>query len=812
MMGNLVQDLRYGFRMLAKSPGFTVVAVLTLALGIGANSAIFSVVNSVLLAPLPYPGASRLVSVYQKTADGNYNVFSTPNFLAWRDQMRVFEQFAAVRPAAFNLSGGDKPERIIGANVSVGMFPLLGVNPVLGRMFLDQEDQPAGRRVVILSYGFWQRRFGGDPNVLGKPLTLSGASYTVVGVMPRGFTLPQGDHELWAPLQLNPADVNGASRGIHWIWGLARLRPGISPEQAQKEADNVAHRLGQEYPQTDAGQGLLLVPLIDDVVGNVRPVLWILLGAVGLVLLIACANVANLLLARASVRQREIAVRAALGASRPRTVCQLLTESFLLAVLGGTIGLAIAFRSVPALVSLAPAASIPRVEDIAVDGKVLIFTLIMTLMTGLVFGVVPALQASKCDLNETLKQAGRSSDSNLGHRRVRSALVVSEVAVAVMLLVGAGLLLRSFVRLRNVNPGFNVGHILSLQISVPGSKSSVEQLTEFRRQVVERVAALPGVASAALTRDLPLNGVDPSLFFSIEGRPPVAPGKEPVARWRMTTPGYFRTLGVSLLAGRDFTDQDTPTSDGVAIISQAMAKQYWPNEDPVGKVIRPGYPGVTKLCTIVGVVGDVRQWLAIDEPPTAYYPYSQIPASLGPIIFGRVTLVVRAASDPSSLANAIRQEIHSIDGDAPVYQVSSMDQLLASAAASTRFQMVLLGIFAAVGLLLAAVGIYGLISYSVTQRTREIGVRMALGAGPGDVLRMVVRQGVILSLMGVGAGLAAALGLTRLMSSLLYGVTPTDFATFGFVPFGLMAVAALASYIPARRATKVDPMVALRYE
>jgi predicted permease len=811
-MTTVLQDSRYAVRMLLRNPGFTIVAVLTLALGIGANTAIFSVVNSVLLAPLPYPGASRLVSVYQKTADGNYNAFSTPNFLAWRDQVRVFEQFGAIRPAAFNLSGGDQPERIIGANVSVGILPLLGVNPILGRMFLDEEDQPAGRSVVILSYGFWQRRFGGDPNVLGKPLTLNGASYTVVGVMPRGFKLPQGEHELWAPLQLNPADVNGASRGIHWIFGLARLKPGITPEQAQKEADSVAHRLGQEHPQTDAGQGLLLVPLIDDLVGNIRPVLWILLGAVGLVLLIACANVANLLLARASVRQREIAVRTALGASRTRTVCQLLTESFLLAGLGGTVGLVIAFRSVPLLVSLAPAASIPRAGDIAVDGKVLIFTLIMTLVTGLVFGVVPTLQASKCDLNETLKQSGRSSGSNLRHRRVRSALVVCEVAVAVMLLVGAGLLLRSFVRLRNVNPGFNARHILSLQLSVPRSKSSGEQLTDFRRQVVERVAALPGVESAAVTRDVPLSGVDPSLFFSIEGRPPAAPGKEPVARWRMTTPGYFRTMGISLLAGRDFTDQDSPTSGGVAIVSQAMARQYWPNDDPIGKVIRPGYPGVSKLCTIVGVVGDVRQWLAIDEPPTAYYPYSQIPASLGPIIFGRITLVVRATSDPSSLANAIRQQIHLIDADAPVYQVSTMDELLAGAASSTRFQMVLLGIFAAVGLLLAAVGIYGLISYSVTQRTREIGVRMALGAGRCDVLRLVVRQGVILSLMGVGVGLAAALGLTRLMSSLLYGVAPTDLATFGLVPLGLIAVAVLASYVPARRATKVDPIVALRYE
>jgi len=810
-VSTLLQDLKYGARMLAKNPGFTVVAVLTLALGIGANTAIFSVVNGVLLAPLPYPGASRLVSVYQKTADGNYNAFSTPNFLAWRDQTRSFEEFGALRPAAFTLSGGDKPERIIGADASAGIFRVFGVNPILGRTFLAEEDQPGGNHVVILSYGLWQRRFGGDPNILGKRIILTDEIYTVVGVMPRGFQMPQGVHELWTPLQLNPADVNGPARGIHWLFGYARLRSGVTLEQAQAESDRVAKRLGQVYPQTDAREGLLLFTLVDDIVGNIRPVLWILLAAVGLVLLIACVNVANLLLARASVRQREMALRAALGASRARVARQLLTESTLLALLGGILGLLGALRSVPLLVALAPAATIPRAGDIGVDRKVLAFSLIITLLTGLVFGVVPALQGSKCDLSETLKQSGRTSGSSRG-RRVRGTLVVSEVAVAVMLLVGAGLLLRSFVRLRNVNPGFDASHVLALQISVPAAKYSAEQSAAFRREVLQRVQALPGVTSAALTRDLPLNGVDPSLYFSIEGRPPVAPGKEPVARWRMSSPGYFRSMSIPLLAGRDFTEQDTATSAGVAIISEAMARQYWPHEDPIGKQIRPGYPGVAVMCTIVGVVGDVRQWLAIDEPPTAYYPYSQIPVSLGPIIFGRTTLAVRTAGDPSRLANLIRSEIESIDRDAPVYQVNTMNELLVTAAASTRFQMVLLGIFAAVGLLLAAVGIYGLISYSVTQRMREIGIRIALGAGRGEVLRMVVRQGLVLSLIGVGAGVAAALGLTRLMSSLLYGVAPTDVVTFGVVPLGLTAVAMAASYIPARRATKVDPTVALRYE
>ena len=808
----LLKDARYGFRMLARNPAFSFVAVLTLAMGIGANTAIFSVVNALLLAPLPYPGAGRLISVYEKTADGAYNAFSTSYFLAWRDQVRVFEEFAASRPAAFTLSGKDKPERVIGANVSAGMFPLLGVNPTLGRTFLDAEDRPGGNRVVVLSFGFWQRRLGGDPQVLGSSINLDGESYTVIGVMPRGFQLPQRSGELWAPLQLDPAEVNGTGRGIHWLFALARLKPNVSLEQAQTEIDNFAHRVGQQYPHSDAGLGLQLFSLVDDIVGNIRPVLLILLAAVSLVLLIACVNVANLLLARASVRKREIALRAALGASRARLTRQLLTESTLLALLGGGFGLLIAYRSVPLLVSLAPAASIPRAGAIGLDSQVLFFTLLMTLFTGLVFGTVPALQASKFDLNETLKQSGRSSGGSAGPRRMRSALVIAEIALAVMLLLGAGLLLRSFIKLRQVNPGFNSHHLLTAQITVPPAKFSGDQLTAFRREIVARISALPGVNSAAITRDIPLSGVDPSLFFSIEGRPPVDPGKEPVARWRMATPGYFKTMDIPLLRGRDFTEQDSRDSAGVVIISQAMAKLHWPHEDPIGKQIRPGYPNVSMACTIVGVVGDVRQYLAIEEPPTAYYPYAQIPASLGPIIFGRTALAVRTAGNPAQLAEAIRQTIQDIDSDAPIFQVSTMDDLMSNAADSSRFQMVLLGIFAGIGLLLAAVGIYGLMSYSVTQRTREIGIRMALGAERDDVLRMVVRQGLGLSLMGLGAGMVGALALTRVMVTMLYGVGPTDLATFGVVPIGLFAVALAASYIPARRATKVEPVVALREE
>jgi len=582
--------------------------------------------------------------------------------------------------------------------------------------------------------------------------------------------------------------------------------------QAQTEIDNFAHQVGQQYPHSDAGLGLQLFSLVDDIVGNIRPVLLILLAAVALVLLIACVNVANLLLARASVRKREIALRAALGASRVRLARQLLTESTLLAILGGGLGLLIVDRAVPMLVSLAPAASIPRAGAIGLDSQVLFFTILTTMLTGLIFGTVPALQASKIELNETLKQSGRSSGGSAGPSRVRSALVIAEIALAVMLMLGAGLLMRSFISLRQVNPGFDPRHLLTVQISVPSAKFSSDQMAAFRREIVTRISALPGVSSAALTRDMPLSGVDPSLYFSIEGRPAVEPGREPVARWRMATPGYFKTMDIPLLRGRDFNEQDSEGGAGVVIISQAMAKLHWPHEDPIGRQIRPGYPNVSMTCTIVGVVGDVRQYLAIEEPPTAYYPYAQIPISLGPIIFGRTALAVRTAGDPSRLAAVIRQTVQEINSDAPVYQISTMDEQMSSAADSTQFQMVLLGIFAGIGLLLAAVGIYGLMSYSVTQRTREIGIRMALGAERGDVLRMVVGQGVGLSLIGVGAGILGGLALTRVMISMLYGVGPTDLATFGVVPIGLSVVALAASYIPARRATKVEPMMALREE
>ncbi|HEV3279446.1 MAG TPA: ABC transporter permease [Terriglobia bacterium] len=811
-METLIHDLRYAIRTLIMNPGFAGVAVLTLGLGIGANTAIFSVVNAVLLTPLPYRDAGRLVSVYQRTQGGSYNVFSAPNYIAWREHAQAFQSLAVYTSKSYNLAGATEVEHITGQPVTASLFPLFGVNPVLGRTFEAQEDLPGGPKVVVLSYPFWQKHYAGARSVIGSTLKLDGEGYTVLGVMPGGFQIAQSAGEFWVPLQLNPADPRSSARGLHWLFGLGRLKSGMTFSQTEAEANSLAPQLAKEYPQTDAGYGLQLVPLLDDVVGNVRPVLQVLLASVGLVLLIACVNVANLLLARATGRQREMALRAVLGASRARVIRQLLTESVLLALIGGALGLILAFNAVRLLASLTPSGSLPRIESIAVDSRALAFTLIATIVTGLAFGLVPALQASKCSLNEALKESGRGADTSRRRRRLRSALVISEVAVALMLLIGAGLMVVSFKRLQDVNPGFDPRHVLSLRVSLPADKVSGERLDSFRRRLIEGAAALPGVESAALTRNLPLSGTDPSLFFTIPGQPPVAPGQEPIARARFVSPGFFHTLNIPIRKGRDFTGQDGAAAPGVVIISETMARQFWPGQDPIGKQMKPGYPASSLVCTVVGVAGDVRHWLSIEEPPVAYYPYSQIPASYVPLLENYFTLTMRTAGDPESLVAAVRQEIHTLDPDLPVYEVQTMDHLVREAAADNRFQMLLFGVFAGVGLVLAAVGIYGVISYSVTQRTHEIGIRLALGAKRGEVLKLIVSDGMRLALAGAVLGLAGALGLSRFLGGLLYGVKATDPATFAVVFLVLTAVALIACYLPARRATKVDPMVALRYE
>jgi predicted permease len=811
-MGTLGQDLRYGLRQLRRNPGFTLIAVLTLALGIGANTAIFSVVNAVLLTPLPYADAGRLVSVYQRTQGGSYNVFSAPNYIAWRDHAQAFESLAVYTSKSYNLASATEVEHITGQPVTASLFPLLGVNPILGRTFDTPEDLPGGPKVVVLSYPFWRKHYGRARSVIGTALKLDGEGYTILGVMPRGFQIAQSAGEFWVPLQLDPADPRSAARGLHWLFGLGRLKPGMTVGQTESQSNSQAQELGKEYPQTDAAFGLQLVPLLEDVVGTVRPVLQVLLACVGLVLLIACVNVANLLLARATGRQREMALRAVLGASRARVIRQLLTESILLALAGGVLGLLLAFASVRVLASIAPAGSVPRIETIAVDRLALLFTLIATLVTGFAFGLVPALQASRAGLNETLKESGRGADAGRSRRRLRSALVISEVAVALMLLIGAGLMVVSFERLQGVKTGFDPERILSLRVSIPAAKLSHEQLANFRRTLLESTGALPGVQSVALVRNLPLSGTDPSLFFTIPGQPPVAPGQEPIARARFVSPGFFRTLNIPIRKGRDFTEQDIDGAPGAVIVSETMARQFWPNQDPIGKVMKPGYPASALICTVVGVAADVRHWLSIEEPPVAYYPYDQIPASYVPLLESYFTLTLHTAGNPENLAAAVRARIHSLDSSVPVYDVQTMDDLVRQAAAGNRFQMLLFGVFAGVGLLLAAVGIYGVISYSVTHRTHEIGIRMALGARRGEVLRLIVSDGLRLALAGSAIGLAGALGLSRFLNDLLYGVKANDPATFAAVFFVLLAVAVLACYLPARRATKVDPMVALRYE
>ena len=809
-MNTLFQDTRFGIRTLRKNPGFTAVAVLTLALGIGANTAIFSVVNSVLLRPIPIKDPGQIVVINQRMPNHQSNVFTTPAYLEWKDLDGLTNRMAGYIPNSFSLTGTQQAERFRGARVSANFFQVLGVNPILGRNFTEGDDRPGGPNVAILGFDLWQQRFNRDENILGKTLTLDGADYSIIAVMRPNIDLTGVKEQLWVPLRLaGPASAR-AARNVHWLTAFARLDPGVSKAQAQAQLDAIATRIHKQNSDDDAGFGADLYTLREYNTGGIQPALLVLFGCVGFVLLIACANIANLLLARGAARRREIAVRIAIGAGRGRIVRQLFTESMLLAALGGGLALLVAYGGLQVLVHLNTSAVL-GVSEIAMDRTVLFFTLVISILGGTLFGLAPAIQASRLDSNSWLKEGARGSTGKFGAQR--SVLVVAQIGMALTLLVGAGLLLKDLWLLRGVDIGFNATNVLTLRISVPQAKYSATQIPFFYKQVLEKTRALPGVESAALVRDLPMGGTDPSMPVKVEGHPAENLGGEAiVTRLRTVSPEYFRTLGTPLLSGREFLDSDTLDSEAVAIISQSLARQYWPKESPLGKRIIPNFPGA-RWCTIVGVVADVRHW-ALDVPlePTAYYPFTQIPAGFLPLLENSMAIAVRTTVPPASLTGSIRQAVGSVSPDAPIFDVQTLEQLLENSGSPRRFNLSLLGIFAGLALTLAAIGIFGVVAYSVSQRTREIGIRLAYGAEPSDVLRMILLQCSRLIVMGVFAGLIAAAALARVMESLLAGVSSRDPLTFIAVAIVVTLAALAASYIPARRAMKVDPIVALRCE
>jgi putative ABC transport system permease protein len=808
------QDLRYAARMLLKKPGFTSIAVITLALGIGANTAIFSVVNAVLLRPLPFQNPQQLFTLWESTPKLGIeqNSPAAGNYLDWQAQNRVFAQMAIYNPyRKFNLTYEDQPERIEGAAVSASLFAVLGVGAAQGRVFVAEEEQPGRDRVVIISHGLWRRRFAGDPNLVGKTITLDGGNCTVIGVMPEGFQFPGGSGkvrtfttppaELWVPLALDAA--TWSQRIFHYLKVIARLKPEIGIEQAQAEMNAIQQRLKQQYPNTNVGTHVKMVPLKAQVVGAAQPALLILWGAVALVLLIACVNVTNLLLSRATARKKELAIRAALGAGRLRVLRQLLTESLMLAFVGGVIGVILANWGIGALSGIIPE-EFPRREEIAIDRWVLGFTLLVTALTSLIFGLVPALLSTKTDLTASLKEGGRSASEGGRRNRVHSLLVMTETALALILLVGAGLLIQTLLRLERVNPGFNPERVLTMELSMSPVRYPRDQRAFFFRRLIERVHALPEVSSVGASTVIPLAGGNNYLAVGIEGRQP-PPGTRYGAEFRAVTPEYFKALGIPLVRGRTLSDRDGPEAPSVFVVNETMARRFFPNEDPLGKRIRLGYSDVWG--EIVGIVGDVKHFsLDAEVKEEAYSPYYQAPFWLD------MTLVVRTTVDPMSIANAVRNEILGLDKDQPVTRIRTMEAVVAGSVAQPRFRTLLLGVFAVMALSLAAIGIYGVISYAVTQRTREIGIRIALGARRRDVLRLVVGQGMAPAIVGLGIGLIGAFALTRLMKDLLFVVRADDPATFALVAFLLAAAALLACYIPARRAAKVDPMIALRSE
>ncbi|HJR59240.1 MAG TPA: ABC transporter permease [Vicinamibacterales bacterium] len=805
-MDTLGHDIRYAFRRLIKSPAFTVVALLTLALGIGANTAIFSVVNAVLLQPLPYKDPHQIVGLYH-LSEGRRAPLSGPNFTDVRKLNTTLRDAAAYTRSRTILTGRGEPVRLDGAEVSASLFDLLGVAAHLGRTFRADENEPGKTHVAILSYALWQQRFGGDPAAVGKRLTLDGVAHEIVGVMPDRFSFPAA-RAIWTPLEYSE-NLTTTQRGAWYLQAVGRTRPGVSVEQVRAEIETIGRQLAKQYPDSNEGVDISAVSLHEAMVGDLRTAFWILLGAVGFVLLIACVNVANLLLARAASRESEIAVRAALGAGRWRLIRQLLTESLILSLVGGALGLLLAVWGVEALIALEPQ-GVPRLGEVRVDVEVIGFTMGLALITGLLFGAVPAFQSTRSGISTTLKEGARGALTTRGGARMRTTLVVAEVALAVTLLAGAGLLIRSFSRLASVDPGFRVQEALTFEVSLPDARYTEEaQQVAFFDALLPRLEAIPGVEAAAAVLSLPLSGSSIVLTFEVAGRPPVPPSQQPAMQVRVATPQYFQTIGIPLRKGRFFSEDDRSNTPPVVLITEAAAKQYFRNEDPLGKKITLGWgrgPNRPRAGgEVVGVIGDIKD-AGLDEPdpPQIYLAYRQWPVQ-------GMSLVLKTAVPAGSVAEPARRAVYSLDGNLPVANVRTLEELVARSISQPRFYMTLLAVFAGVALTLAAIGIFGVLSYAVAQRTREIGIRMALGARQRAVLGLIVREAMVMASGGVLIGVVAAFLLTEwLVAQLLFDTSPHDPATFVAVA-GLLAVVSLAAaYVPARRAARVDPIVALR--
>jgi putative ABC transport system permease protein len=831
-MGDITRDLRHALRLSRKNPAITAIILLALALGIGANTVIFSAFNTVMLRPLPYTDPERIVTVWDSFPQAGIKKFGVTyaNFIDMKERNHVFEPLAlyvAASNTTFNLTGIAGPERVQGTRATGDFFRAMGVQPLMGRTVMTEDEQQGRGHVVVLGYNLWQRDFGGNPRIIGSSIKLNDEDYNVLGVMPQGFEFPSGAEmppgqqfasatELWVPLTTPVAGVERTDRSGHSYRAVGRLKPGVTIEQAQADVRAVAQQLVAEHPVENDGLSTAVTTLRENQVGELRPAMLALLASVGFVLLIACANIANLLLSRAAVRQKEFAIRAALGASRRRILQQLLTESVLLSVTGGLLGLLLSVIATRTLVAYVPT-NIPRINEVSVDFRVLLFTMSISLLTGILFGMAPALHASKSDLHEGVKEGGRSVSAGVGQNRLRNMLLISEVILVFVLLIAAGLMLKSFGRLLNVTPGFDPQNVLTARVTLPSTPYPAQKKRVFYHQLVDRLEEQPGVEAAAVIRDLPLSGTDPRYGFKVEGRSDEAQDGGYSVRYRIISPGYFKAMGIPLKQGRYFDEHDDENGAGVAIINESAARTIWPGQNPIGQVVVTDGGLAREKCVIVGIVGDIKFGGLDTQPdPEMFIPYPQLPEKVMQAAIGSMAVVVRGKGNPTALVADVRRQVAAIDKDVPVSSVFTMNELLANSLSSRRFNLLLLVIFAGVALLLAAVGIYGVLSYWVSQRTREIGIRMALGAQRTDIFKLVIFQAMSLVLIGLGIGLGAALLLGRVLSGtfsgLLFGVSAFDPLTFVSVTLVLAAVALLACYVPARRAVRVEPTIALRYE